>query len=135
METIWFGFLLGLGLMAAVGVVALAPYLIRLAFFAGFILVAAAVALIAGYVFFLVVQSWWENPGRALVMVLAMVLVFGWIPIVALIYFGFDRFMVWLRNDPRRLQRDYSQRLEIDLGDAGYHLPRREPRLLPPSKK
>lgn len=128
METIWTGFLLGIGLMMAVSVVALAPYLLRLAFFVGLILAAIAVAVIGGYLGALVVQSLWDNPGHAL----AMALTFSWIPLVALIYFGFDRFMVWLRNDPRRLQRDYSQRLEIDLTDAGYHLQRREPRLLPP---
>ena len=54
-------------------------------------------------------------------------------PGLALVYFGFDRFMVWLRNDPQR-QRDFAHRLETDLHDAGYYLPRREPRLLPPSK-
>jgi hypothetical protein len=41
--------------------------------------------------------------------------------------------MVWLRNDPQR-QRDFAHRLETDLHDAGYYLPRREPRLLRPSK-
>ena len=39
--------------------------------------------------------------------------------------------MVWLRNDPQR-QRDFAHRLETDLHDAGYYLPRREPRLLRP---
>ncbi|MGO9049426.1 MAG: hypothetical protein ACLP19_26055 [Xanthobacteraceae bacterium] len=128
MATIWFGFLLGIGLMLAF---ALGPYLLRLAFFSGLVLAAIAVAVVAAYLGGAVVQSLRDNPGHAW----AMALTFGWIPVAALIYFGFDRFMVWLRNDPRRLQRDYSQRLEIDLHDAGYHLPRREPQLLPPYKK
>jgi site-specific recombinase len=121
--TIWFGFLLGIGMMLAVGVVALAPLLIRLAFFG---CIALAIAVVAG----VVLWSLWANPGLAL----AFALTFGWIPCLGLIYFGFDRFMVWLRNDPQR-QRDFAHRLETDLHDAGYCLPRREPRLLPPSKK
>lgn len=57
METIWFGFLFGIGLMLAVAVVALAPHLIRLAFFAGAVVVALAVG---GLCLVLLWQLWLE---------------------------------------------------------------------------
>ncbi len=120
------GFLFGIGLILAI---ALWPLLVRLAFVGVVIAVVAVVAVVGGLVIWSVGWSLWEEPGA-----LAMALTFGWIPFVGLMFRGFDRFMVWLRNDPDWPGRgdDYSQRLEMDLEDAGYHLPRREPRLLPP---
>ena len=59
METIWFGFLLGVGLMLAVGLVAIAPFLIRLAFFCSVVLVAlAAAALCLTITWQLLLQPW-----------------------------------------------------------------------------
>jgi hypothetical protein len=108
METIWFGFLLGIGLIMAVGVVALAPFLLRLAIFCGGALVALAAAALCLTITWQLLQQPWT--------VLAGVVTFGWLPCLGLIYFGFDRFIVWLKNSPRR------------------DLPRREPWLLPSSK-
>jgi hypothetical protein len=58
-----------IGMMLAVGVVALAPLLIRLAFFG---CIALVIAIVAG----VVIWSLWANPGHAL----ALALTFGWIP-------------------------------------------------------
>jgi hypothetical protein len=55
-------------MMLAVGVVALAPLLIRLAFFG---CIALVIAIVAG----VVIWSLWANPGHAL----ALALTFGWI--------------------------------------------------------
>lgn len=115
METIWFGFLLGIGLIMAFGVVALAPFLFRLVIFCCAALVALAVAALC----LMITWHLLLDPWAALWVALPIVVTFGWIPCFVLVYFGFDRFMVWLRNDRRRPKRDYSQRLEID--QRGFH--------------
>jgi hypothetical protein len=121
MATIQFGFLFAIGFVIAI---ALLPLLARLAVFCVAVAVLAVIATLAGAV------VWWAwiNPGDALV----ACVMFGFIPGLVLLAYGFDRSMVWLQNTPRRRQRDFAHQLETNLQDAGYYVPRREPRLLPP---
>jgi hypothetical protein len=93
------GFLFGIGLILAI---VLWPLLVRLAFFGIVLAVLAVIAVVCGAV----VWSLWDNPGHAL----ALALTFGWLPFVGLMFLGFDRFMVWLRNDPDRPKRAASDR-------------------------
>ena len=105
METIWFGFLFGIGFVLAV---VLWRYVVRFAIWSSIIIAVLAIAgLCAWFV--------WAN--------FELAAFFGVMALTWVACVRFDRFLEWCKGPPLPRRPDYLVQTKTDLEDAGYNLP------------